>query len=44
MPRVSERLHHGTLLGSVSDVVDAGIDLLPHFELAAIPVRAAIRR
>jgi len=38
MPRVSERLHHGTLVGSVADVVDAGIDLLPHFELAAIPV------
>jgi hypothetical protein len=35
---MSERLHHGRLLGSVADVVDAGIDLLPHFELAAIPV------
>lgn len=28
----------GRLTASVSDVVDAGVDLLPHFELAAIPV------
>lgn len=35
---VSERLHHGRLVATVADVVDAGIDLLPHFELAAIPV------
>ena len=35
---MSERLHHGRLIASVADVVDAGIDLLPHFELAAIPV------
>jgi len=38
MPRVTERLHHGRLIATVADVVDAGIDLLPHFELAAIPV------
>jgi len=35
---MSERLHHGRLVATVADVVDAGIDLLPHFELAAIPV------
>ena len=35
---MSEPLHHGRLIASVADVVDAGIDLLPHFELAAIPV------
>ena len=29
---------HGRLTAAVSDVVDAGVDLLPHFELAAIPV------
>ena len=34
---MSERLHHDRLNASVADVVD-GIDLLPHFELAAIPV------
>jgi hypothetical protein len=35
---MSERLHHGRLIATVADVVDAGIDLLPHFELAAVPV------
>src|SRR5881628_3388287 len=35
---MSQRLHHGRLIASVSDVVDAGIDLLPHFQLAAIPL------
>jgi hypothetical protein len=35
---VSERIHRGCLKATVADVVDAGPDLLPHFELAAIPV------
>jgi len=35
---MKERLHHGRLIATIADVVDAGIDLLPHFELAAIPV------
>ena len=35
---MSTRLHHGRLLGTVSEVVDGGFDLLPTFELAAIPV------
>jgi len=35
---MSQRLHHGRLIASVSDVVDAGIDLLPDFQLAAIPL------
>jgi hypothetical protein len=35
---VSERLLHGCLKGTVADVVDAGVDLLPHFEMAVIPV------
>ena len=35
---MSERIQHGRLSGSVSEVVDAGGDLLPHFEMAAIPV------
>ena len=35
---MSERLHHGRLVATVSDVLDAGFDLVPHFELAAIPV------
>ena len=33
-----EYLHHGRLVASVSDVVDAGFELLPSFGLAAIPV------
>ncbi len=32
---MSERIHFGSLRGSVADVVDAGIDVLPHFEMAA---------
>src|SRR6516165_601107 len=36
--RVTERLHHGRLRGAIAEVVDAGVDLLPHFELAAITV------
>ena len=35
---MSHRIHHGRLKASVSDVVDAGIDLLPDFQLAAIPL------
>lgn len=35
---MSDRLHHGRLKATVADVVDAGVELLPHFELAAIPV------
>lgn len=36
--RVSVKLHCGRLKGSIADVVDAGVDLLPGFEMAAIPV------
>ena len=35
---MSHRLLHGCLKATVADTVDAGIDLLPHFEMAAIPV------
>jgi hypothetical protein len=35
---VSERLLHGCLNATVADAVDAGIDMLPHFEMGAIPV------
>jgi hypothetical protein len=35
---VTDRMIWGRLTAAVSDVVDAGVDLLPHFELAAIPV------
>ena len=35
---VSERIHFGRLTGTVADVLDAGLELLPDFELAAIPV------
>ena len=33
---MSERLYCGRLNASVSEIVDAGVELLPHFELAAI--------
>jgi len=35
---VSDRLHHGRLKATISDVIDAGVDMLPEFELAAIAV------
>ena len=35
---MSDRLQFGRLDATIADVVDAGIDLLPHFEMAAIPV------
>jgi hypothetical protein len=35
---VSDRLHHGCLVASVAAIVDAGLELLPDFELAAIPL------
>ena len=35
---VTERLLHGCLRATVADIIDAGVDLLPHFELAAIPL------
>jgi len=41
---MSERLQYGCLRATISDVVDAGVDLLPHFEMAAIPVMEAQER
>jgi len=35
---VTGGLHHGRLTASIPDVIDAGVDVLPLFELAAIPV------
>jgi hypothetical protein len=35
---MSERLFHGTLSATSADVVDAGIDLLHHYEMAALAV------
>jgi hypothetical protein len=35
---MTERLHHGRLAATVADVLDAWLDLLPHFEMCAIPV------
>jgi hypothetical protein len=35
---MSERLHYGRLDATVADVIDSGFDLLPHFELAAMPM------
>jgi hypothetical protein len=31
-------LHHGRLQASVADIVDLGLDVLPHYELAVIPM------
>ena len=41
---MTDRLHHGCLRAGIADVVDAGVDLLPHFELAAITVLDAHER
>jgi hypothetical protein len=41
---MSERLLHGRLSATVADVLDAGFDLLPDFELAAIPVLEGAER
>lgn len=35
---MSEQLIHGRLSGSIAEVVDAGIELLPDFELGAVPL------
>lgn len=35
---MTDRLQHGRLQASIADIVDAGVDLLPHFEMAVIPV------
>ena len=35
---MNERVLHGRLVATISDVLDAGIELVPHFELATIPV------
>jgi hypothetical protein len=35
---MSTRLHHGRLNAGLSDIIDGGFDLLPPFELAAVPV------
>ena len=35
---MSERLYHGCLRATLSDVLDGTVDLLPHFEMGAIPV------
>ncbi len=34
---MSERIHFGRLAGTVADVLDAGLEVLPVFELAAVP-------
>lgn len=35
---MSEKVFFGRLAGTVSEVLDAGIELLPAFEMAAVPV------
>jgi hypothetical protein len=41
---VTSRLHHGRLKTTISALLDAGLDLLPHYELAMIPVLDAAER
>ena len=36
--RLSDRIHHGRLKASIADVLDLGLDVLPHYELAVIPL------
>ncbi len=35
---MSDKLHHGRLTATVADVLDAWLDLMPDFEMCAIPV------
>ena len=35
---MSDRIYSGRLMATVSEIVDAGADVIPHFELAAVPV------
>lgn len=41
---LSERLSHGRLGATAAEIVDAGVELLPHFEMAAIPVLDGMER
>jgi hypothetical protein len=41
---MSERIHFGSLKATVADVVDAGIDVLPHFEMAAVTMLESMER
>ena len=41
---MSERIFVGRLDASVSNLVDAGVELLPHFELAALPLLDGMER
>ena len=41
---MSDRLHFSRLRASVADIVDSGIDVLPHFEMAAIAVLEGMER
>lgn len=38
MNPMTERMLFGRVRGSVADVIDAGLDVLPHFEMAVIPL------
>jgi hypothetical protein len=40
----TDRLFHGAIRASVSDIIDAGIDLLPHFELAAVTMLNSVEQ
>jgi hypothetical protein len=41
---MSERLHHARLNATIADVLDSGFDLLPTFELAAVPLLEGAER
>ncbi len=44
MAPMAENIFHDSLRATVVDVVDAGVDLLPHFEMAAVPLLNGIER
>lgn len=37
-------MHHGRLKASIADVLDLGLDVLPHYELAVIPIMDGAER
>ena len=41
---MSDRIYCGRLSSSISDVMEAGLELLPHFEMAAMPLMDSIER
>jgi hypothetical protein len=43
-PSLSERLAHARVAATVSEILDLGPDVLPHFEMAALPMLDGMER